>query len=249
MCDGAFLTEEDTYDAQILKRYFLRELSLFPNVEIWYQTNIEKIEREGNHYRISLSDGRVLESDFVLNATYASVNQIQRMLGLEQFGIKYELCEIILCKVNDHLRNVGITVMDGPFFPIMPFGKAGLHSLTSVTFTPHKTCYDTLPIFSCQKQSVGYCTEYALGNCNECVAKPETAWPYMSGLAKKYLREEYQFEYVKSLFSMKPILKTTEIDDSRPTVIRTFTQSPTFISVLSGKINTVYDLDEVLKNE
>ena len=71
----------------------------------------------------------------------------------------------------------------------------------------------------------------------------------MSNLAKKYLREEYRFEYVKSLFSMKPILKTTEIDDSRPTVIRTFTKSPTFISVLSGKINTVYDLDEVLKNE
>lgn len=249
MCDGAFLTEEDTYDAQILKRYFLKEIATFPNVEIWYQISMEKIEREGDHYRISLRDGRLLESDFVLNATYASVNQVQQQLGLEQFGIKYELCEIILCKVNDRLRDVGITVMDGPFFSIMPFGKTGLHSLTSVTFTPHVTCYDTLPAFSCQKRSGGYCTEYSLGNCNECIAKPETAWPYMSGLAKKYLREEYQFEYVKSLFSMKPILKTTEIDDSRPTVIRTFTQAPTFISVLSGKINTVYDLDEVLKNE
>lgn len=249
MCDGAFLTEEDTYDAQILKRFFLKELAAYSNVEIWYQASIEKIEREGDHYRICLRDGRVLESGFVLNATYASVNQIQQMLGLEQFGIKYELCEIILCKVNDRLRDVGITVMDGPFFSIMPFGKTGLHSLTSVTFTPHMTCYDTLPIFSCQKRSNGYCTEYNLGNCNECAAKPESAWPYMSGLAKKYLRDEYQFEYVKSLFSMKPILKTTEIDDSRPTVVRTFTQSPTFISVLSGKINTVYDLDEVLKNE
>ena len=249
MCDGAFLTEEDTYDAQILKCFFLKELSTYSNVEIWYHVNIEKIEREGDHYRIYLQDGRVLESGFVLNATYAAVNQIQQMLGLEQFGIKYELCEIILCKVNDRLRDVGITVMDGPFFSIMPFGKTGLHSLTSVTFTPHITSYDTLPTFSCQKKSSGYCTEYDLGNCNECVAKPESAWPYMSGLAKKYLRDEYQFEYVKSLFSMKPILKTTEIDDSRPTVIRTFTQSPTFISVLSGKINTVYDLDEVLKNE
>ena len=27
--------------------------------------------------------------------------------------------------------------MDGPFFSIMPFGETGLHSLTSVTFTPH----------------------------------------------------------------------------------------------------------------
>lgn len=250
MCDGAFLTEEDTYDAQILKQYFLEKLAAFPSVQIYYNVSIEKMERIGDHYRIKLRDGRVLESGFILNAVYASVNQIQKMLGLEQFGIKYELCEIILCKVNERLQNVGITVMDGPFFSIMPFGKTGMHSLTSVTFTPHMTCYDTLPVFPCQESAGGdYCTEYSLGNCNECVAKPESAWPYMSGLAKKYLREEFQFEYVKSLFSMKPILKTTEIDDSRPTVIRTFTQSPTLISVLSGKINTVYDLDEVLKND
>ena len=45
---------------------------------------------------------------------------------------------------------------------------------------------------------------------------------------------------------MKPILKASEIDDSRPTVIKQFSEKPTFISVLSGKINTVYDLDEVL---
>lgn len=166
----------------------------------------------------------------------------------EVLVIKYELCEIILCRVNERLRDIGITVMDGPFFSIMPFGKTGLHSLTSVTFTPHVTSYDSLPYFECQEKSGGYCTKYSLGNCNECMAKPESAWPYMSGLARKYLREEYGFEYVESLFSMKPILKTTEIDDSRPTVIRTFSQAPTFVSVLSGKINTVYDLDEVLKN-
>lgn len=45
---------------------------------------------------------------------------------------------------------------------------------------------------------------------------------------------------------MKPILKASEIDDSRPTVIRMLSKSPHFVSVLSGKINTVYDLDEVL---
>ena len=45
---------------------------------------------------------------------------------------------------------------------------------------------------------------------------------------------------------MKPILMSSEIDDSRPTVIRKYTSGPTFVGVLSGKINTVYDLDEVL---
>ena len=52
-----------------------------------------------------------------------------------------------------------------------------------------------------------------------------------------------------SLYSMKPILVSSEIDDSRPTVIRKYSENPTFVSVLSGKINTVYDLDEVLDDE
>ncbi len=208
--------------------------------------NIEEINKLEDCYEIITSDNQKFVSDYVLNATYASVNQILNKLGYENFKIKYELCEIILCDVSDKLKGTGITVMDGPFFSIMPFGKTGYHSLTSVTFTPHKTSYENVPTFKCQERSNGFCTTENLGNCNECPAKPESAWPYMSNLARKYLREEYGFEYRKSLYSMKPILKASEIDDSRPTVIKQFSSNPTFISVLSGKINTVYDLDEVL---
>ncbi len=246
MCDGCFLTKEYTYDAQILKDYFLKELEKYSNVTILYETHIDKIEKLKATYRLTTDTKEVYESGFVLNATYAGVNQILEKLGYEPFKIKYELCEIILCSVDPKFKNTGITVMDGPFFSIMPFGKTGYHSLTSVTFTPHKTCYKSLPEFECQKRSDGYCSKDNLGNCNFCKAKPESAWPYMSNLAKKYLKEEYGFKYEKSLFSMKPILKASEIDDSRPTVIKEFTTNPTFISVLSGKINTVYDLDEIL---
>lgn len=247
LCDGAFLTEEDTYDAHILRDYFIEELSRYPTVEIRYSAEIVKIDKKKECYEIHLKNGDIVSSDFVLNATYASVNQIHKMLGLEPFGIKYELCEIILCKTADALKEIGITVMDGPFFSIMPFGKTGFHSLTSVTFTPHDTSYDSVPQFECQKHSEGYCNKEQLGNCNQCQAKPVSAWPYMSNLARKYMKEEFGFSYKESLFSMKPILKSTEIDDSRPTVIKTFSTEPYFVSVLSGKINTVYDLDEILR--
>ena len=68
----------------------------------------------------------------------------------------------------------------------------------------------------------------------------------MSTLAKKYLSDDLQFTYSHSLFSMKPILSAAEVDDSRPTVIKVFSKDPFFISVLSGKINTVYDMDDYL---
>ncbi|MBO7491511.1 MAG: FAD-binding oxidoreductase [Bacteroidales bacterium] len=248
-CDGAFLTEEYTYDAQILKSYFLEQLKQYPNVVISYGSRITNLAKLSQTFQleVEMKDGRqIVEAPFVLNATYASINQIQNFLGYEMFKIKYELCEIILCDVNEKLKGVGLTVMDGPFFSIMPFGKTGYHSLTSVTFTPHMACKESLPRFDCQERSGGFCSPLQLGNCNDCPAKPESAWPYMSHLARKYMREDFAFEFNSTLFSMKPILLASEIDDSRPTVVRVFSQEPTFVSVLSGKINTVYDLDEIL---
>lgn len=252
MCDGAFLTEEYTYDAGILQKYYEEQLSDRNNVTFLFEARLKKILRKNDMFEVWMYDDICFEAPFVLNATYASVNQIiEKTEGIDQekFKIKYELCEIILCEPGDTLRGTGITVMDGPFFSIMPFGKTGLHSLTSVTFTPHVTSYEELPTFQCQRESEDgrpECRPEALGNCNTCIHKPDSAWPYMSHLADKYLKPEYAYTYKESLYSMKPILKSSEVDDSRPTAIRVLSESPVFISVLSGKINTVYDLDAYL---
>ena len=257
-CDGAFLTEEDTYDASLIRNYYIKELEQLSNVEVVYCARISNIVRTDSNVIVEYSANNIsylASSIFLLNATYASTNQILNMIQDEtieknsdftKFSIKYEQCEIILCSVNDKLKGVGITVMDGPFFSIMPFGKTPYHSLTSVTFTPHITSYDELPTFHCQEGT--NCSPQQLDNCNYCVNRPQTAWEHMSHLAKKYLKPEYEFSYVESLYSMKPILKASEIDDSRPTAIKINSETPKIISVLSGKVNTLYDLDDYLED-
>ncbi|MCL1987584.1 MAG: FAD-binding oxidoreductase [Firmicutes bacterium] len=250
LCDGAFITTEYTYDAQILKNWLLKEIAKLPNIIIFYNSRIKFATVENSHYMITKTckNGENTEkyaTKFLLNTTYAAVNQIHNLLGFEPINIKYELCEIVLVRAEKPLQNVGITVMDGAFFSLMPFGKTGLHSLTSVTFTPHNSSFSTLPTFACQNENAA-CSPQNLENCNNCPAKPPSAWEYMANLARKYLRNEFAFEYVNSLYSMKPILKSSEIDDSRPTFIRKYSDKPKFISVLSGKINTVYELEEVL---
>ena len=246
--DAAYLCKEYTYDAQILLHYFLDELSKFHNIEIRTNSVINDVQQKNNSWELDVKNLGKVYSDYVLNATYASVNQILSKFNFASdfFKIKYELCEIILCDTNEFLGNKGITVMDGPFFSIMPFGKTGLHSLTAVSSTPHYTSFERMPKFKCQENSNGFCSEQQLGNCNDCIAKPQSAWPYMSTLAKKYLNNNLEFTYKKSLFSMKPILSAAEVDDSRPTVVKIFSEKPYFVSVLSGKINTVYDLDDYL---
>ena len=247
MCDGAFRTREYTYDAALLKDYMLEKLSEQDGRStVKCNVKITEIEKDGDAFGIRTAEGEKFRAGFVLNAAYAGVNQVLELAGFEKFGIKYELCEITLCDTGEKLRETGFIIMDGPFFSIMPFGMTGIHSLTAVAFTPHATCCDALPSFPCMAKSGGTCSPLRLGNCNRCPAKPASAWPYMANLARKYLLDEYSFTYRGSLYSMKPILMSSEIDDSRPTVIRVYSENPAFVAVLSGKINTVYDLDEVL---
>jgi glycine/D-amino acid oxidase-like deaminating enzyme len=243
--DGVFDTIEYSFDAKLIGQELMKRCQKYQhNFTLMTNVRIKSIEVKDDNYVIDLGD-RCVQAPFVLNATYASTNQIHDMLGFEKLNIKYELCEIILCEVTDNIKDVGITVMDGPFFSLMPFGKTGLHSLTSVTFTPHKTSKSALPEFDCQKTCTT-CTSKQIENCNVCPCQPKSSWEKMYHLAKKYLNPETDIFYKESLFTIKPILMTSEIDDSRPTIIRQYSQNPTFLTVFSGKINTIYDLDDVL---
>jgi hypothetical protein len=243
-CDGVFETLEYTFDAKIIAEYMLAKLQQEANFTIQFGTRINSIQKQATTWQVTTNHYTV-ETPYLINAAYASLNQILLKAGLEPFKMKYELCEIILCSVSDNIKNVGLTVMDGPFFSLMPFGKTGYHSLTAVGNTPHLSSRNTLPEFDCQNYNEE-CNKEQLANCNDCKYKPETAFVNMLKLAKNYFNDDIEIQYQQSLFSMKAILLASEVDDSRPTIVKFANSDPKFLSVFSGKINTIYDLDEVL---
>lgn len=67
----------------------------------------------------------------------------------------------------------------------------------------------------------------------------------MYSLSRSFLKQDFKIKYKDSKFELKALLKTSESDDSRPTIIKYHTNDPTFISVLSGKISTIYDLEKI----
>lgn len=243
--EATFETIEYSYDANIIREWYVQEIKKYKNVSMFYNKQLESSENDGKEFSLIFKDGFKLSALKILNATYASVNQILKIFNYELFTTKYEICEVIMTKVSSKVQNVGITVMDGPFFSLMPFGESGYHSLTSVGHTPHESSFNQLPEFSCQNYRKD-CSIDQLQNCNTCPVKPESAWNRMHQLAKKYLVPDISVSYDKSLFAVKALISASELDDSRPTVIKEFSQSPSFISVFSGKFNTIYDLEEVL---
>ncbi|WP_046216454.1 FAD-dependent oxidoreductase [Paenibacillus wulumuqiensis] len=245
MVEATFESLEYTYDANIIRNWYTDKLSQFKNVSIFYEKQLSHTSMNDHVFHMYFKDNSIITAPKVLNATYASINQILSKFDMDLFKTKYEICEVIMTHVSKNIKNVGITVMDGPFFSLMPFGDSGYHSLTSVGHTPHEASISALPEFSCQNYNKD-CTSSQLMNCNHCFAQPDTAWVRMNQLAKKYLVPDIQISYQKSLFAVKALVSASELDDSRPTVIKQFTEDPMFISVFSGKFNTIYDLEEVL---
>lgn len=243
----AYTSQETTYDAKILSQELVKRLQR-KKVPILFSEEVIQAEIKEGNYMVETSSGKKFLTPRVLNATYAGLNQLNRIFALETEKIKYELCEVVLVRAESELKKLGLTLMDGPFISIMPFGKTGYHSLTAVTYTPIRQSSTELPNFPCQEKEPG-CSQFSLGNCDTCPSKPTSLYPYMDQMSKKYLSERMTYKYVKSLFTVKTVLLASEMDDSRPTVIRAKNKTPLFRSVLSGKINTVFDLEEDLKRD
>ena len=53
-----------------------------------------------------------------------------------------KLPRCVLFELPRQLKDFSITVMDGPFFSIMPFPSKNLYTLSHVRYTPHESWID-----------------------------------------------------------------------------------------------------------
>ncbi len=243
--EEAFLVEEPAFDFKKIKDFLLTEIS--DDTLFFYGSTITDAQEQGTDYVVKINNESLLKAPLVINASYSGINDVLKIFNKNTlFDLKYELCEMIFCSVADPLKNTGFTVMDGEYFSIMPFGDGSLHSLTSVCHTPHKVSYNSVPDFQENHNNNFFCEMHKIKNCSICSQQITTAWKAMNTLSQKYLNPEFSFDYQYSKFEIKPILKTSEQDDSRPTIIKIHNESPKLMSVFSGKVSTIYDLENYL---
>lgn len=243
--EAAYETEEFGFDASILRDELLRRIEAQGALEWHLGSTVDDVERDNGSYVLTLRGGPTLRTEGVVNATYAGSNGVIRRFGFEPLPLKYELCEVVLTRANAAARGLGFTVMDGPFFSLMPFGRTSMHSLTAVEYTPRIVSSETLPTFGCQALN-SQCTPSALDNCSPCPARPTTAFPLMLQIARRYLRPELDVKFEESMYAVKAVLETAEVDDGRPTMVIRYSDRPQFVTIFSGKVTTLYDLEEVL---
>jgi glycine/D-amino acid oxidase-like deaminating enzyme len=238
LIEGVFLVEEYAFDATKLASWAERELKEC-GVQIRFETCVTAISNGPNGMlqvavQPDCGADELISCRFVFNCTYSGLNQFEGDFPGTRTGLKQEITEMALMLAPPALQGLGITVMDGPFFSMMPFPARGLHTLSHVRYTPHLHWNDQQGIDPYKKLQ-----QY------ECATRVDR----MVRDVGRYLPAVLDAKYVDSLFEVKTVLVKNEGDDGRPILFEKHPELPGCYSILGGKIDNIYDVLEKLDAE
>jgi glycine/D-amino acid oxidase-like deaminating enzyme len=231
--EAVFVVRECAFDAVRLARRVVHDLAAADvSVELSTEAVACLSRPDGPGLTITLrgpGGQRTVTAALVINATYASLNTLQRDSG-DPIPLKYELAELAIVDPPPSLGGAAVTVMDGPFFSLMPYPPRGAFTLSHVRYTPHYTW----------QEGDGPLAHSMLR------APRASRYLHMSRDAELYLPAMRDARYLDSLFEVKALMPLSENDDSRPILFHRDPMMPAFISVLGAKIDSVYDVEERL---
>ncbi|KAA0181851.1 FAD-binding oxidoreductase [Cupriavidus gilardii] len=239
LIEGVYIVEEYAFDATRLATWAASELKE-AGVEVRLSSKATAISSEAeNQLTVSVSSKNSREASnlrcrYVFNCTYSGLNQLLGTFRGTQTKLKHEVTEMALVRVPPGLEGVGITVMDGPFFSMMPFKPRGLHTLSHVRYTPHFSWTDECGVDPYEKLE-----RYDKASRVDRMIRD----------VGRYLPSILDAKYVDSLFEIKTVLLKNEGDDGRPILFEKHADLVGCYSVLGGKIDNIYDVLERLESE
>ncbi|RXH19845.1 FAD-dependent oxidoreductase [Bradyrhizobium guangzhouense] len=221
LIDAVFVTAELAFDATVLARHMqerLRQLKV--DVRLGTEARIVGGDSAGASYELNGQRGR---ARWLFNCTYSDIGRIG--IGIET-RIKRELAELALVRPPSALDGLGITVLDGPFFSLMPFPALGMYSLSHVRYTPHQASLDP----------------------TERLAPVIANASYMLRDTARFVPSMSSCRYETSLFEIKATIARNEDDDGRPILFERNKEHPRIFSILGAKIDNIYDTRAYLRS-
>lgn len=243
---GTYLVDEFSFDPFLLSKYYHDQLRNL-NVSLHFESEIVSAKKNGKSWLIEVKDAKneltLIEARCVINATYSNLNSVSKLFHLPESRMKHEYSELILVYVPT-LKNIAITVMDGPFFSITPYGLTDLHVLSSVIYTHHASTGNSAKKMPCQIAN-GVCEVDRFNLCQSCLDKPRTAQKFMLNQLRTFMPNighifvHGQIETVKSTWAME------DYRDERQTSILKLASGPDFYTVMSGKVSSIYEMESI----
>jgi len=235
--DGIFETEEYCFNPIHLRDKIEEDLNL-NKIDTYFNNEVIEITQGSNSSLKLLSkEGeatKIFDSNLVINCSYSGLNQIKGDLLGPSAKLKHEIVELVFLEAPAELTGLGVTIMDGPFFSILPTSNKRVHSLTHVRYSPHSSWIDSKEINPYRK----------FNSFNK-----NTRFERMIRSSEKYIPMLKNSKYVGSKFEIKTILEKNEIDDGRPIFFERDKNLLNLYYVLGSKIDNIYDVLDKLEQE
>jgi glycine/D-amino acid oxidase-like deaminating enzyme len=237
LIEEVYVVEEFAFDYTALRQRARADLAA-ANVECLFNSRVRSLRRDARglvaDFETHDGERESLEASLVFNCTYSGLNQFGGDFSGTKLALKHEITEIALMQAPPALADVGVTVMDGAYFSMMPFPSRGLHSLSHVRYTPHEYWFDQPGEDPYERLSA---------------AKRETRVDRMVRDVARYMPAVRDAVYKESLFEVKTVLIKSEGDDGRPILFERHSGLPGCYSILGGKLDNIYDVLEKLDAE
>jgi glycine/D-amino acid oxidase-like deaminating enzyme len=230
MIDGAFAVREATFNADRLAADLLSAVET-REVRILLGTDVERVSSNGKNVRVTARTARgtaEYSARDVLSCAYAGTADLIARSGLAPMPLQFQETEMALVQLPTAFQALAITVMDGPFFSVVPYPpRPGLHTLSHVRFTARIR----RPSFSAPKAT-----------------RPEgSAFPYMISDARRFIPALADAEFVESILETKVVPVTDDSNDGRPILVHRPEEVRGLALVVGGKVDNVYDvIDELV---
>lgn len=135
--DLGLLCGEVVYDCGVLRELVLDKLGAV-GIEPRFGTEVTGIaRREEGGFTLEIAGQASRHFDAVVNCTYADVNRLTAQLGHVAPQRQYEYTMVPILEWDR--PPVGITIMDGRFMTVLPFGQTGRFLLYHVSHTVVET--------------------------------------------------------------------------------------------------------------
>jgi hypothetical protein len=137
-CLGIFC-HETILDSDILRNILRSKIMNNKRVTLLCNTEVAAIRNCSHQYELSFLSETLPKQlfDAVVNCSYASINTLTEQLGHEVCEEQYEYTVVPIISLD--MQPTSITIMDGPFMTLFPYGKTKKFLLYHVDYSVIKT--------------------------------------------------------------------------------------------------------------
>jgi len=224
--------KEVVYDCEIL-RDIVKENIKKNDIDISLKSRVEEICKSDDFFTLKASSKEEVEADVVINATYGASNYLTEQLGILVPERQYEYTAVPIIELD--IDKIGITIMDGPFFTILPFGKTNKFLLYHVNLSVIDSEVNTKLNLEWLSKKISPLSKL----------DKEEYFNTMIDQCKNFIPALKNSKLIDFLEGPRMVLPRRDDTDARPSLI---TNTDDYIEIFSSKIDhSIWVADEVAK--